>query len=160
MTYLVTAPAPRIMSLRDPLHKMSKSHNDPRSRILITDSEEEIYRKVNGSLTDSVGDISYDPVNRPGVANLIQILGYFDGNGEDLSVFASKLEGVSLKDVKQTLARRLNGALEPIRDRFRELMESKAGTNLLESVAEGGREAALKNATQTVDKVYRTMGLR
>ena len=49
------------MSLQEPHLKMSKSDTDPRSRILITDSADEIHRKIMSALTDSTNSVSYDP---------------------------------------------------------------------------------------------------
>ena len=69
----ILSPARRIRSLKDPTQKMSKSDDDPRSRILLSDSNEAIAAKIRHALTDSVGDISYDPQKRPGVSNLIDI---------------------------------------------------------------------------------------
>merc|ERR1711939_634674 len=68
------SPARRIMSLKRPTQKMSKSDADPKSRILITDTREEIHAKVKGAITDSEPGISFDPEKRPGVSNLIEIL--------------------------------------------------------------------------------------
>ncbi|RQM06458.1 hypothetical protein DH86_00002299, partial [Scytalidium sp. 3C] len=74
------APAKRVMSLQDPQQKMSKSHADVRSRILITDTPEDIHRKIMAALTDSTNSVSYEPETRPGVANLLHLLSYFDGD--------------------------------------------------------------------------------
>lgn len=148
------------MSLRDPSHKMSKSHKDTRSRVLVTDSKLDIQRKINGSLTDSIRGVTYDPINRPGVANLIRILSYLDGKGEEASVFADRLAGASLKDLKHSLAQHLDSALEPIRERFQDLTQSNDGIKKLELVAAEGKEAALRSTAHTLDKVYRAMGLR
>lgn len=63
---ILPASAKRIMSLTDPGKKMSKSPPNPKSRILITDSREEIFKKINGSLTDCEDGITYDPATRPG----------------------------------------------------------------------------------------------
>lgn len=53
---------------------MSKSAADSRSRILLSDSRDEIASKIRKAVTDSEGHISYDPAGRPGVSNLLRIL--------------------------------------------------------------------------------------
>ena len=68
------SPAKRIMSLTEPTTKMSKSHSNPESRILLTDSDSEIQSKIKSAVTDSDYSISYDPEKRPGISNLIDIL--------------------------------------------------------------------------------------
>ncbi|CAB0008911.1 unnamed protein product, partial [Nesidiocoris tenuis] len=52
---------------------MSKSHPDQKSRIEITDSPDEIRSKIKKALTDFTSEVEYDPENRPGVSNLIDI---------------------------------------------------------------------------------------
>jgi len=47
------------------------------SRIELTDSMDEIMKKIGKATTDSFGsEITYDLQNRPGLANLINIYGY------------------------------------------------------------------------------------
>ncbi|KAE9400857.1 Nucleotidylyl transferase [Gymnopus androsaceus JB14] len=70
----LNTPISRILSLRDPTSKMSKSTPDPQSRILLTDSFSQISSKIRSAVTDSTPGITYDPVGRPGTANLLRIL--------------------------------------------------------------------------------------
>ncbi|KAF8319437.1 Nucleotidylyl transferase [Clavulina sp. PMI_390] len=70
----ISTPTKRILSLRDPIQKMSKSAKDPKSRILLSDSRDEIARKIRKAVTDSETTISYDPIHRPGISNLLRIL--------------------------------------------------------------------------------------
>ncbi|XP_069139929.1 tryptophan--tRNA ligase, mitochondrial-like [Argopecten irradians] len=63
--------APRIKSLRHPEKKMSKSEANPKSRIDLTDTPDEIIKKVKKAVIDSDTQITYDVDNRPGLANLI-----------------------------------------------------------------------------------------
>ena len=63
----------KIMSLSEPTRKMSKS--DPEdSYIALLDKPEDIRRKIKRAVTDSDGEIRYDPENKPGVSNLLAIL--------------------------------------------------------------------------------------
>lgn len=57
------------MSLRDPTSKMSKSDVNADARINITDSVDAVRAKLRRAVTDSVGRIYYDPLERPGVRN-------------------------------------------------------------------------------------------
>ncbi|GMF10514.1 unnamed protein product [Phytophthora lilii] len=63
----------RIMSLRDPTKKMSKSDKSALSRIELTDTADEIRKKVRKATTDAVSGIHYDREGRPGVSNLLDI---------------------------------------------------------------------------------------
>ncbi|KAH1767608.1 hypothetical protein KXX41_005796 [Aspergillus fumigatus] len=66
----IISPAKRVMSLKEPTLKMSKSHADRRSRIILTDSPAEISKKINAALTDSELTITYDPRDVPAVVSL------------------------------------------------------------------------------------------
>ncbi|ODV62211.1 tryptophan--tRNA ligase MSW1 [Ascoidea rubescens DSM 1968] len=69
------APTKKILSLRNPLKKMSKSDPDPFSCIYITDDPKVISKKIRKTVTDSIQDRFYfDPIERPGVSNLINII--------------------------------------------------------------------------------------
>lgn len=69
----------RLKSLRDPSKKMSKSEQDPKSRIEITDTRDDILEKCKKAVTDFTSEVTFDPENRPGVANLITIHSLFTG---------------------------------------------------------------------------------
>ena len=86
----------RIMSLGDPTSKMSKS--DPTGCVFLMDSPEEISRKFKRAITDSDTErcVRYDPENKPGVANLMNIYASVTGKSFDEieSEFAGKGYGV------------------------------------------------------------------
>ncbi|PKX95758.1 tryptophan--tRNA ligase MSW1 [Aspergillus novofumigatus IBT 16806] len=151
----IISPAKRVMSLKEPTLKMSKSHADRRSRIILTDSPAEISKKINAALTDSELTITYDPVRRPGVANLIEILSHFDGRTCD--EIAMEYRSASLRALKEHLARTLSNHLEGIREKYLSLVGDQ--TDYLDSIAEQGSEAARANAELTMEQVKVAMGL-
>lgn len=59
---------------------MSKSHENPKSRIEITDPPDVLLDKIKKSLTDSISQVTYEPEKRPGVSNLINIHSLLIGN--------------------------------------------------------------------------------
>lgn len=143
------------MSLKEPTAKMSKSHADPRSRILLTDAPNEIHKKVKVALTDSEPLITYDPVRRPGVSNLIEILSHF----EDVpcEAIASEYQDASLRALKEHVAARIAHHLRDIRERYLSIMEDRTG--YLDSVAQQGAEAAQASANLSMQQVRKAMGL-
>jgi tryptophanyl-tRNA synthetase len=70
---LILGEATRVMSLRDGRAKMSKSDASDMSRINLTDDADMIANKIRKAKSDMVEGITYDPENRPGVANLLNI---------------------------------------------------------------------------------------
>lgn len=63
----------RIRSLRDPSKKQSKSDPNDKSRITLRDPPNQIRKKIKRAITDFTSEVTYDPVERPGVANLVGI---------------------------------------------------------------------------------------
>lgn len=147
------------MSLKDPRSKMSKSHTDPRSRISLIDGPEEIQEKIKKALTDSEPTISYDPVDRPGVSNLIELLGHFrdDGKGGSCDDIVAEYGNLSLRAFKELLGSKISIKLEPVRERYLELTNDNSG--YLDSVAEQGAQKASQNARLTLDVVKGKIGL-
>ncbi|CEL01560.1 Putative Mitochondrial tryptophanyl-tRNA synthetase [Aspergillus calidoustus] len=148
------SPAKRVMSLKEPTLKMSKSHVDGRSRIILTDSPGEIRRKVKVALTDSEAGISYDPVRRPGVSNLIEIISHLDG--KSCHEVAQSYESASLRALKSEVADRISDVLAPIREKYHSLMADSAQ---LDAIAEQGAHNARANAEITMNMVRTAMGL-
>ncbi|RYC56847.1 hypothetical protein CHU98_g9371, partial [Xylaria longipes] len=70
----ITTPSPRVMSLRDPFQKMSKSSPNEKSRILITSTPRDITQRIMCALTDNLNEVTYEPRERPGVANLLELI--------------------------------------------------------------------------------------
>ena len=76
----------RIMSLTDPTSKMSKSDKDPNGCVHLLETPEEIMRKFKRAVTDSDTSencVRYDPAEKPGVANLMQIYSCATGESFD-----------------------------------------------------------------------------
>lgn len=80
----------RIRDLQNPEKKMSKSAPAENSRIMLSDTPEQVKKKIMSATTDSVGKIQYDMFNQPGISNLLQI--------------ESLVSGVPLQDVITTWA--------------------------------------------------------
>nr|POE56558.1 tryptophan--trna ligase, mitochondrial [Quercus suber] len=153
----LTSPAKRIMSLSDANVKMSKSSRDPKSRILLTDSADDIHYKLRYAYTDDIEGISYDPTARPGVSNLIDLLFHAtDGQYPDRESIARDFEKTSKKKFKAVIADVLEAKLQPIRARYAENVNNHT---LLEDIASEGAKKANENASATMLKVKCAVGL-
>ncbi|KAF8866015.1 Nucleotidylyl transferase [Acephala macrosclerotiorum] len=120
----ILSPAKRIMSLTDPLSKMSKSATNPSSRILITDSPSTIKKKLASALTDSSNSVSYSRSLRPGVTNLLHLLSAFDSSGKTAEELGNELEGsgIGLGAFKSLVADAVSEGLRGVRERFERVM--------------------------------------
>ncbi len=147
--------AKRIMSLTNPLQKMSKSDPSPKSRILITDTPDIIKTRIKTALTDSVSGVTYDQADRPGLANLVDILTSFDPKNRTSAQLAEKMKGYGIADLKQVVAQVLCDQLAEIRDAY-QTVRPKHGE--LQAFADVGAEKARQNAAETMRMVYDAMG--
>ncbi|QDS70078.1 hypothetical protein FKW77_004742 [Venturia effusa] len=156
----VLSPARKIMSLKFPGKKMSKSDPSQDSRILLTDTEIDIQRKVKMAFTDSLdGDLEYDPQTRSGIANLIDIWYHLQGsNGESIQDAMKWMRTYNKKALKEHVASSIDKSIAPIRGRYQELM-SGSNEQYLNDVAEEGAVKAATSANATLTEVKKAMGL-
>ncbi|HSX17054.1 MAG TPA: tryptophan--tRNA ligase, partial [Patescibacteria group bacterium] len=93
----------RIKDLVDPSKKMSKSDETGRGVIFMSDSPEDAAKKVMSATTDSFGEIKFDPKERPGISNLLQILALLSGRNQ--SEVIAEYEGKTMYgDLKKAVA--------------------------------------------------------
>ncbi|KAH8683280.1 tryptophanyl-tRNA synthetase [Tricladium varicosporioides] len=154
----ILSPAKRVMSLQEPHLKMSKSHLDPQSRILITDSSSTIHKKIMAALTDSTNTVSWNPQNRPGVSNLLELLSHFDTKGRNAAELGEAYADHSLGKFKKIVAEAISERLEPIRLRYEKLMSEDEGGYLDQVEMEGARKAR-ESADKTMVLVREAVGL-
>jgi tryptophanyl-tRNA synthetase len=152
------SPAKRVMSLTEPTKKMSKSDPKPKSRIMITDSKDEIHHKLKTALTDSIEGVSYSPESRPGVSNLVDLMYHFDeslaASPEDL---ANDLKDLSMRALKVKVADTIDTGISDIRQRYEELMNGDQKE--LVQYAQEGAQRAEKIAESTMQRVRSAMGM-
>ncbi|KAJ2859794.1 Tryptophan--tRNA ligase, mitochondrial [Coemansia erecta] len=116
-------PSKRIMSLKDPQHKMSKSDPNEQARITLSDTDDQISRKIKKAPTDALRGITYDPSSRPGVSNLLNI--YAAIRGTDPESAAMSMHAFSNAQLKEAVAEAIISELAPIRQEMRRLLADK-----------------------------------
>lgn len=150
---LIAEVGAKIMSLSDPTSKMSKSDDNEKSRINLLDPENIIKKRIKSAMTDSLGTISYDPENRPGISNLMTIYSVIEGSSfKDIE---EKYEGKGYKEFKDDLGEIVYQELKPIQERYQELINSKE----LDEILDKGRDTANKVAFKKVMKLNDRIGL-
>lgn len=133
---------------------MSKSNPDPKTRIMLTDTPAVMRDKLRTAVTDSQTEITYDPRNRPGVSNLLDIIaGVTDTQPEQL---VKSFEGKSMKALKTTAADALEPVLRDFQDKFARL---KVDPSYLDAVERQGRQKAEEKAEETMLRVRSAIGL-
>lgn len=147
--------AARLRSLRSPQHKMSKSDPDPQSCIYLTDSSDQIAKKIKSSVTDSTFELSLDPVGRPGVANLITIHSELTGQTAEQVTSRLQADGLNKVQLKAMVTETLVTHLTPIREELERLL---AAPEHVDAVLEEGRNKAERIASETMFEVRRLVG--
>ena len=151
---LIKKDGARIMGLDNPEKKMSKSASSEYNYIALTDSPEEIRRKISKAATDSSREIVFDP-KRPGVYNLLTIYKLFSGLTE--KAIEKKFVGVGYADFKQSLADVIIEGLKPIQDNLKKLEKQDKH---IERILEEGAEKAHELAEKKMKIVKERMGLK
>ena len=114
----------RVMDLQHPTRKMSKSADSPQGTILVLEDLDAIAKKVKRAVTDAETEVRYDPEAKPGVSNLLAILGAC--TGEDPATLAGRYTRYG--DLKTATADAVVETLRPVQARFAELAADPAGT--------------------------------
>lgn len=143
----------KIMSLAEPTRKMSKS--DPEeSFIAVLDGKDDIRRKLKRAVTDSDGEIRFDPENKPGVSNLLTILSVLTSRTMDETV--QSLSGLGYGALKEAAAEAVIAELMPIQARYNDIVGDKKYMN---DILSNNAERASHLANKTLRKVYKKIGL-
>jgi tryptophanyl-tRNA synthetase len=143
---------PRVMSLKDPAKKMSKSQ--PEGCLFLDDSPEQIKTKIMRATTDSGSEISYDPKKKPGLSNLIEIAAAL--RNEDTGAVEKKFAGKRYSEFKESLAGLVANHFADFREKKKALLAKPAG---LIKVLNDGSEKAAKVAEKKMNEVRRSVGL-
>lgn len=152
----ILTPTKKILSLRNPAKKMSKSDQDQSSSVYMTDDADTIAKKFRKAVTDSVqGKITFDPVERPGVSNLVNIIAGVQNKSindtvEDLSWITSHKQ---LKDHVTEVV------VEEFKDKkalYDLLINDKA---YLDLVSDKGTRKAREIALANLEQIKKLVGL-
>lgn len=135
---------------------MSKSNPDSKTRILLSDTPEVIESKIKGAVTDSVKTITYDPVERPGVANLLDIYSGMDEEERSAEEIALLYADQNAGQLKKDLTELLVSRLESIRREYEKLREDPGH---LHQVEQEGAGRAEWRAAETLSRVKEIIGL-
>jgi tryptophanyl-tRNA synthetase len=145
----------RIMDLQEPTKKMSKTSESPQGSIGLLDDLKSIERKVKRAVTDTdtgPGAVRYDPVAKPGVSNLIELLASIEG-GKPEDVAGRYTQYGPLK---ADLAAAVISVVEPIQANYQKWV---ADPGAVDAVLSEGAARARAVADATLARAYSAIGL-
>ena len=142
----------RLMSLRHPENKMSKSSDDINGTIYFNDEKDNILKKFKSSVTDSENIVKYDPNNKPGISNLIEI--YAAVNDKEISETEKEFENSQYGEFKIAVAETVIDYLDPIKKNFDDLTSDN-----LEDIVVSNLKSAKDSAQKTIIEVEEALGI-
>ena len=147
----------RIMSLRDGTKKMSKSDTSSYSRILMTDTNDDIKNKIKKSKTDSFKMPSDESslVDRPEISNLINI--FSAASGQSKNDVIKEFSEREISEFKSELTDVLIDLIEPISGEIKRLIIDQS---FLNEVLQKGSERAKSISTMNISELHNLMGLK
>jgi len=153
---IIPPAAARIMSLRDGSAKMSKSDPSDMSRINLTDSPDEVMKKVKKARTDPepLPGEAAGLAGRPEALNLVTI--YAALADQSVDQVLAEHAGQGFGAFKPKLGEVLVEVLAPITARFTQLLDDRAA---LGQVLADGAARARTLAAPTLEQAYRALGM-
>jgi tryptophanyl-tRNA synthetase len=143
----------RIMDLQEPERKMSTTAGTPQGTLLILDSPETIRKKLKSAVTDSGTDVRYEPEQKPGISNLLEIMSV--ATGEPIPELEARYDGGGYGQFKTDVAEAVVELLDPIRSRYEKLRADEAE---LRALLARGADKARETAAPTLEQMYERMG--
>ncbi|HJS71119.1 MAG TPA: tryptophan--tRNA ligase [Acidimicrobiia bacterium] len=142
----------RVMSLQDPAAKMSKSDPNSKATVYLTDSTDDIIRKIKSAVTDAGAEVAYDWDEKPGISNLLEIFSVVSGRPiEDIvGEYASGGYG----RFKDAVAEAVANGIKPIREAYEGMSDEEVAVVMSESA-----ERARMSADRTLTEVKEAVGL-
>ena len=150
---LIAKVGARIMSLSDPNKKMSKSDETNKGCIYLLDDLKVARKKIMSAVTDDLACVKFDPINQPGISNLIQILSSLTNKTFEEIEIEFKNEGYGT--FKKAVADAVCERLEIIQTKYQEIIDS----NIIEDVLKDGAIKAQEIAEKTLSEVSSKIGI-
>ena len=141
----------KVYDLQDPTKKMSKSSESPQGTVLVLEDATSIERKIKRAVTDSGEDVAFDPERRPGVSNLLTLLGV--ATDRDPAVLADEYSRYG--PLKADTAAAVVEFLRPLRERHAELAADPGEVSRILRV---GADKAAAVASKTLQRAQDAMG--
>ena len=148
---LITKVGTKIKDLKDPTKKMSKSEDNPQGVISMFDDVDSIVKKIMRATTDSDNSIKYDPDNKPGISNLINIVtSLSDRTIEDIE---KEFDGKGYGEFKKYVASVVSSHISEIQKRFNEIINSKELDDILNEGISKSKELAEKKYKKMCERM-------
>ena len=119
---VITTVGTKIMDLVDPSKKMSKTEDNPKGVIGLLDDPSVARKKIMSATTDSEMNVKFDPENKPGISNLINI--YASLTEMTINEVEEKFVNSNYGEFKRAVADVVSDFLSSLQERYKEIIDS------------------------------------
>lgn len=142
----------RVMSLQDPRSKMSKSDANAKATIYLTDTTDQIIKKVKSAVTDTGTEVAHDWEAKPGISNLLEIFSHF--SGRPVADLVAEYGSAGYGTFKTAVAESVAEGIKPIREAYEGMSDAE-----VDRVMKSSAERAKVSADETMALVREAVGL-
>lgn len=142
----------KVMSLQDPMKKMSKSDENVNGSIYLMDDTDTIMRKCKRAVTDSGSEVRYS-ADKPGISNLLDI--YTACTNKTIEEAEKEFAGKGYGDFKMAVGEAVAVVLAPMQKEYERIVTDK---EYLDGIIKENDDKARYFANKTLRKVRKKVG--
>ncbi len=150
---LIREAGTKIMDLQTPDKKMSKSSESEKGVIRLLDDVNKARKKIMSATTDSEMIIKYDPVNKPGISNLINI--YRSLTNKSIKEVEEEFIDSNYGTFKTKVADEVVSLLTNIQSKYNEILNS----DYLDEILDEGAKINIEITKKYYEKMKKLIGL-
>lgn len=150
---LIREEGTKIMDLQNPDKKMSKSSESEKGVIRLLDDVKSARKKIMSATTDSEMKIIFDPVNKPGISNLINI--YRSLTNKKISEVECEFKNSNYGEFKTKVADEVVNLLTDIQSKYNEILNSEE----LDKILDEGAKKNVEITKKYYEKMKKSIGL-
>ena len=131
-----------------------KSSDNPKGVIRLLDDPEVARKKIMGATTDSETCVKYDPDNKPGISNLLNI--YISLTGKTMKEAEEEFKDSNYGTFKKAVADVVVSFLEGVQEKYNKIINS----NEIDKILDEGKNKTVEIASRKYEVVKYKMGFR
>jgi tryptophanyl-tRNA synthetase len=143
----------RVRNLQEPEMRMSTTRGAPAGVVRVLDPPDTIRKKFKSAVTDSGTDVRYEPAEKPGISNLLEIMSV--ATGKAIPELESRYDGSGYGQFKEDVGEAVVQLFVPIQERYTEL---RADEGELKALLARGADKAREVSAPTLETMYERMG--
>lgn len=143
----------KIMDLQTPDKKMSKSSENQKGVIRLLDDLNQVRKKIMSATTDSEMCVKFDPENKPGISNLINI--YSSLTSKSIEEIEEEFKDSNYGNFKTKVADKVVEVLSDIQDKYNKIINSSE----LDDILNKGMEKNIEISKKIYENMKKSIGL-